>query len=211
MIFNMSLIMKLVLMVICIILISLILIRIYVILYAIPRTVSIESSPKSYIAVVFGAGLLRDGTPSPVLRDRVTTAVDLYKLGKIEKILMSGDNRLDNYNEPVSMTEYAHKLGVPTKDIVLDFEGQSTFETCSRLRILFGQDQVLLVTQSFHLPRSIFICNQLGLKAFGVSADRRKYWVSSQIYWQLRELPASAAALWEVWINRSESILVKSE
>ena len=129
---------------------------------------SVEEVPQSRVAVVFGAGLQRDGTPTTVLRDRVTTAVELYHFGKVQKLLMSGDNRFLDYNEPASMREYAINLGVPTEDIVLDYAGRRTYDTCYRALHIFNVKDVILVTQDFHLPRALYICNVLGLNAWGL-------------------------------------------
>ncbi len=193
------------------VLVGLIIIRLLIIFYAKPRTIDFQESPQSSLAIVFGAGLRKDGSPTPVLRDRIVTAVELYKSGKIQKILMSGDSRSGSYSEPYSMAALAQEYGIPTEDIIFDFKGRSTFDTCFHAKELCAQEPILLVTQSFHLPRAIFICNQLGLKGIGVSADRRKYRLSSQIFWQIREIPATTAALWEVLISKSHSILEKSK
>ena len=91
-------------------------------LYSWQRIVNLKEAPARRVAIVFGAGLWRDGSPTPVLRDRVKTAAELYFSGKIEKILMSGDNSFKNYNEPGAMREYALSLGVPDEAIVLDIK-----------------------------------------------------------------------------------------
>ncbi len=158
--------------------------------------------PASKVAIVFGAGLQRDGSPSPVLRDRVETAAKLYLDGKAQKLLMSGDNRFIDYNEPGAMRAYAMSLGVPEEDIVLDYAGRRTYDTCYRAKYIFQVDEAILVTQSYHLPRALFICNQIGVKAVGVSADLRVYMNSSLFSWNVRELPASLVALWEVLISQ---------
>ncbi len=181
--------------------------RLVTAIYSAGRIFSVEKSPPSAVAVVFGAGLLRDGTPTPVLRDRVATAVSLYKSGKIKKILMSGDNRFVDYNEPGSMRAYAISLGVPADDIVLDYAGRRTYDTCFRAKAIFQLDEVILVTQNFHLPRALFICNFVGLKAWGVSADLRQYRKSSHLSWQLRETPATLVALWDVLIAKPTPVL----
>jgi len=85
------------------------------------RTFNTENVPADKAAIVFGAGLMVDGSPTSVLKDRVATAADLYNSGKINKILMSGDNRFLNYNEPGAMKSYALELGIPEEDIVLDY------------------------------------------------------------------------------------------
>jgi SanA protein len=145
------------------------------------------------------------------LRDRIATAAELYFAGKVEKILMSGDNRFIDYNEPGAMREYALSLGVPDSAIVLDYAGRRTYDTCYRAKDIFIVKQALLITQSFHLPRAIYTCNQLGLPALGVSADRREYLKRSRVYWNLREIPATLIALWEIHISRPLPVLGKPE
>lgn len=180
-------------------------------LYAAPRTFNLQDSPSTPIAIVFGAGLSRDGSPSPVLRDRVATAAQLYFEGKVSKLLMSGDNRFINYNEPGAMRDYALQLGVPEADIVLDYAGRRTYDTCYRARYIFGVRQALLVTQAFHLPRALFTCNMLGIEAWGVMADRRTYHPISYRYWRLREIPATLMAFVDVWLRRSVPVLGEPE
>lgn len=171
----------------------------------------VENVPKGRLAIVFGAGLQRDGTPSPVLRDRVETAADLYFAGKVEKILMSGDNRFLYYNEPGAMANYALGLGVPREAIVFDYAGRRTYDTCYRAKEIFGAKDVVLVTQNFHLGRALFTCNNLGLNAIGVSADRRTYLISSKLSWEIRELPAALVAMWDVWVAHPEPVLGDKE
>jgi SanA protein len=166
-----------------------------------------SEAPLARAAVVFGAGLQRDGSPSPVLKDRVASAVHLYKLGKVEKILMSGDNRFLDYNEPAAMKTYAISLGVPEDVIVLDYAGRRTYDTCYRALHIFGLQEALLVTQNFHLPRAIFSCQGLGMQVSGVKADLRDYNSHSLRYWNLRELPATLVALWQVWVSHPLPVL----
>jgi len=167
-------------------------------LYARPKTYSAADVPARRVAIVFGAGLWRDGTATPVLYDRVQTAANLYFAEKVEKLLMSGDNRFVNYNEPAVMRELAIKLGVPEDVIVLDYAGRRSYDTCFRAKVIFGVTEAILVTQAFHLPRTIYLCNQLGVNSVGVEADLRIYRKSSVLYWNMRELLATVAALWDV-------------
>jgi len=185
--------------------------RLITTVYARPRTYQVDNAPGWRVAIVFGAGLSWDGRPSPVLRDRIATAADLYFAGKVEKILMSGDNRFIDYNEPGAMRNYALSLGVPDDAIVLDYAGRRTYDTCYRARDIFKIEHALLVTQSFHLPRAIYTCNQLGLPSVGVSADRREYLTRSKAYWNLREIPATLIALWEVHLTRPLPVLGEPE
>ena len=180
-------------------------------LYAFQRTYTAKTIPAAPVAIVFGAGLWRDGTPTTVLRDRISTAAELYFSGKVQKILMSGDNSYLDYNEPGAMREYALSLGVPETAIVLDYAGRRTYDTCYRARAIFGLQEVILVTQSFHLPRALYTCNLLGLKAVGIASDLRDYNRGSLLYWNLRELPATLSALVDVHILRPVPILGQAE
>ncbi len=191
--------------------VSLALPRLIMILSTSRKTYQVSDAPKAKVAIVFGAGLQRDGTPSPVLRDRVATAAELYFAGKVDKILMSGDNRFLYYNEPGSMLNYALSLGVPREAIVLDYAGRRTYDTCYRAKEIFEVTDVLLVTQNFHLARSLFTCDTLGLNATGVSADRRQYARGSMLSWEIRELPAALVAMWDVWIAHPEPVLGDKE
>lgn len=180
-------------------------------LYAANKTYAASQVPPHRAAVVFGAGLSRDGTPSPVLQDRVSTAADLYFTGKVEKILMSGDNRFVYYNEPGAMRQYALDLGVPEDVIVLDYAGRRTYDTCYRARAIFGLTEAILVTQDFHLPRALFTCNQLGLPAVGVPADKQVYHSRARDYWNLREIPATLVAFWQVYLSKPLPVLGDKE
>jgi SanA protein len=167
----------------------------------------LESAPAERVAVVFGAGLQRDGSPSPVLFDRVATAADLYHSGKVSKLLLSGDNRFLNYNEPQAMFEAARGLGVPADAMVMDYAGRSTYDTCYRARAIFGLTRAVLVTQAFHLPRALYLCDALGLETEGVIADRRIYQQRSELFWNVREVFATAAAWWDVTIAHPLPVL----
>jgi SanA protein len=168
----------------------------------------VEDAPIGYqVAIVFGAGLLWDGSPTPVLRDRVQAAVELYNQGKVEKLLFSGDNRFENYNEPGAMQGFALDLGVPLEDIVLDYAGRRTYDTCYRAKSIFKLDKALLVTQKFHLPRALFLCNQLGIDSLGVNADLREYSKYSLRSWNIREIFATSSAMWDIWIQRPTPVL----
>jgi SanA protein len=166
---------------------------------------AVGNAPSERIAIVFGAGIRRNGMPTPVLYDRVATAVELYHAGSIEKLLLSGDG-LSNA-EPLAMQQAALDLGVPEDALALDHAGLSTYDTCYRAKAIFGVTHALLVTQNFHLPRALFICDALGLQASGVSADRREYLRRSQTIWNIREVFATAAAWWDVNIVHPAPVL----
>jgi SanA protein len=168
---------------------------------------NVNTSPSAPVAVVFGAGLKVNGEPTVILRDRVETAAQLYFTGKVQKLLMSGDNRTINHNEPGAMRDYAVSLGVPSSAIVLDYAGRRTYDTCYRARAIFGLDSVLLVTQAFHMPRALFLCNALGLKAAGVQANNEHYWPPLLFIWNLREQLATVGAFLDVYVSRPQPVL----
>ncbi len=190
---------------------SLLISRLITSLAALPRLYTVQDVPAQRAAIVFGAGLWRDGSPTPVLSDRVATAAELYFAGKIEKLLMSGDNSTDSYNEPAAMRQHALDLGVPEQAIVLDYAGRRTYDTCYRAQAIFGLRSAILVTQNFHLPRALYTCQALGLEAYGVPADRQAYRRSALLWWDLREFPATLTAMLEVHITHPAPILGKPE
>jgi SanA protein len=167
--------------------------RLFTVLTTQKQIFRLEEAPSAQAAIVFGAGLYRNGTPTPILRDRIDTAIDLYFQRKVKKIVMSGSSDGASYNEPLAMYEYAVNQGVPSGDIILDQEGHRTYDTCYRAKNVYELQDVLLVTQLFHLPRAIFSCDHLGLKSNGVIADRRKVFFENYI----REIPATIVAIWE--------------
>ncbi|HSL44811.1 MAG TPA: ElyC/SanA/YdcF family protein [Anaerolineales bacterium] len=175
--------------------------------YAANRIHAVDEAPTKRVAIVFGAGLRRDGTPSPILRDRVETAVNLYFDGKVEKILMSGDNRFEDYNEPESMRQYALSLGVPPAAIALDYAGRRTYDTCYRAKAIFEVESALLVSQKFHLPRAVFLCNILGLESEGVEANQRRYRNRALLIWNIREQLATVGAFFDVYVSNPIPVL----
>ena len=137
-------------------------------------TIPVENPPR--IAIVFGAGLRDNNSePSAILYDRILTAVELYRAGRVRKIVVSGDNRKKSYDEPTVMKETAINLGVPAENIIPDYAGRRTYDTCFRAKEIFEIERAILVTQEFHLPRALYLCNALGVESIGVKADRRKY------------------------------------
>ncbi len=175
------------------------------------RIYNVANVPSAPVAVIFGAGLTRSGEPTAILKDRVETGAQLYFAGKVQKLLMSGDNRQLNYNEPEAMRQYAMSLGVPSAAIVLDYAGRRTYDTCYRARAIFELGSVLLVTQGFHLPRALFLCNALGLQAFGVEADNHRYWPPLLFIWNVREQLATIGAFMDVYISRPLPVLGRPE
>jgi len=185
--------------------------KLILLLYAAPRTFTADTILAERIAIVFGAGLRKDGTPTAILKDRVETAAQLYQQGKVNKLLMSGDNRFVEYNEPEAMRQYALDLGIPDKDIVLDYAGRRTYDTCYRAKAIFQVDSAILVTQSFHLPRALFLCNWFGVKSTGVEANNIYFRKISRFVWNARELFATAQAALDVYIFKPLPVLGNPE
>jgi SanA protein len=162
---------------------------------------------KERVAIVFGAAVYGNGRLSAMLQDRVRTGVDLYQAGKVDKLLMTGDNSSEFYNEPTAMADYANSLGVPYEDIQPDFAGRRTYDSCYRAGAIFELDSAILVTQAFHLPRALFTCQSLGMDVVGVNADRRIYSERSLRWSETRESVAVIAALRDVILRQPPPVL----
>lgn len=148
------------------------------------------------IALVFGAGAWKNG-PSDIFADRLTTASNLYTEGKIQKILISGDNGSIHYNEPETGKAYLMNMfGIPQSDIVLDYAGFRTYDTCVRAKKIWGIEKAFLITQGFHLPRAVFTCQYNGIESIGVSASKQPY--QNHFKNLLRESLAQQKAFYEV-------------
>lgn len=142
------------------------------------------------VAIVLGARA-RNGEPSDMLYDRVVTAVDLYKAGKTRKLLMSGGD-----DEPEVMKKLAINLGIPDADIVLDDQGLRTYDSCIRAKHIFEITNAIIVTQDFHLGRSIYLCRNLGVDTIGMNAKRRNY-IAEGFGWN-REYISSVLAWFDI-------------
>jgi SanA protein len=161
------------------------------------------------IAIVLGARVWDDGSLSHALIDRVTTAVELYRAGRVKKLLMSGDNPSADYDEPTAMKNFAIQLGVPESDIVLDFAGRRTYDTCYRAKEVFDVKSAIIVTQEFHQARSIYLCSNLGIDSIGIVANRRQY--LGETNWAFREFFARFSAWFEMNFIPFEPISGKKE
>jgi SanA protein len=178
--------------------------------YAARTYENLEAAPPRPVALVLGAGLWPDGSLTPILADRVATAADLYRAGKVEKLLCSGDNRRVDYNEPAAMKSYAVRLGVPEEDVVLDYAGRRTYDSCYRARAIFGVERAVVVTQRFHTARSLYTCEALGLDTVAVTADRRVY-SAERVVWKTREYLALVLAWWDINVGHPTPVLGNPE
>jgi len=156
------------------------------------RVVSLSLAPPSPVALVYGAGLARGPSPSRILAERLDAALALYQAGKVQKVLVSGDNSDRFHDETEAMRRYAIERGVPAEDVLGDDAGLSTYDSTIRARDVFGVRRVLLVTQRFHLPRALYIANGSGIEAYGVAADEGRDEGSA---YTLRELVSRPVAL----------------
>ncbi|MBN1629580.1 MAG: YdcF family protein [Thermoleophilia bacterium] len=132
-------------------------------------------APAAQCAIVLGARVYDTGVPAPMLADRLRTGVRLYKLGKVEKLLLSGDHGQTDYDEVNVMLDYVLELGVPEEDVFTDHAGFDTYDTMYRARDVFKVTDCLVVTQEFHLSRAVYTARELGLEATGVVADIQPY------------------------------------
>jgi vancomycin permeability regulator SanA len=148
------------------------------------------------VAIVFGARVWDTGVPSNSLYDRVLTGVELYRAGRVKKLLMSGDRQDENYDEPAAMKKLALELGVAESDIILDNDGKRTYDTCDRAREIFEAKKAILVTQDYHQPRALYLCNSLGIDSIGITANRRTY--EGEKYYHFREFFSVASAWFEI-------------
>ncbi len=136
--------------------------------------------------LVLGASVLPDRTPSAILRDRLDVGAELYFAGVAPKVLVSGDNADDSYNEVAVMKEYLVENGVPSEDVFCDHRGLNTYDSMWRARNVFGADRIVVVTQTYHEYRALFNAQGVGMKARGVHSDLHSY--ADQNYYDFREV-----------------------
>ncbi len=127
--------------------------------------------PAARVALVLGAQVNPDGTPSSFLAARLDLAKRLYDAGVVEMIIVSGDNLAPEFDEPAAMRNYLIRAGVPTENVIVDAGGFDTYESCLRATRIFNLSQLIIVTQSYHLVRAVATCRTLGIDANGVGDD----------------------------------------
>ena len=155
--------------------------------------------------IVPGASVLRDGTPSDILEDRLLTAIALYGAGKAPKILVSGDNGQEGYDEVNAMKAYLLTAGVAPEDVFLDHAGFDTYDTMYRARAVFGVSSAIIATQEYHLPRALYIGKAVGMDVGGVIADRQPY--VAIVSFRLREMLANVKAVFDVIMESKPTYL----
>lgn len=156
----------------------------------------IQKIPQKQVALVLGAKVKSSGAMSDILKDRVATALDLYRAKKVSKILVSGDHGEEEYDEVNAMKDFLLKEKVRPEDLFLDHAGFDTYDSVYRAREIFQVDSLIVVTQEFHLVRAVYIARSLGIDAVGMAADRQKYLGMARN--ELREIPARVKAFLDV-------------
>lgn len=146
--------------------------------------------------IVLGASVYPDGTPSGILQDRLDDGIALYFAGAAPKIIMSGDNGTESYNECWAMKRYAVSQGVPSEDVFCDHAGFSTYETMYRARHVFGAERIVVATQTYHLYRALYDAQGVGMEAIGVPSDYGEY--ANQSWYDIREVFARTKDFFQV-------------
>ncbi len=157
---------------------------------------SISNLPAAHTVIILGASVHSDGKLSPILQDRVDTGLKLYRNGKVERFLLSGDNRVEDYDEVSAMRNYLINLGVPEAHIFTDPAGIDTYDSMYRSQAVFEVPSAIVVTQNFHLPRTLFIAKNLGLDYRGYAAESKNYKTDDRMI--RREKLANFKALYEL-------------
>ena len=150
-------------------------------------------------ALVLGAGVLSDKEPSPVLEGRLEIALALFRDGKVSWLLVSGDNRAHNYNEPQAMRKWLIKRGVPVDRVVSDYAGRRTYDSLKRAQAVFGVTRAVVVTSDFHMPRALFLARGMGLEAAGVAAGTGELPLKARAGFLAREWVARNLAVLDRW------------
>lgn len=158
---------------------------------------NIKDVPETKTALLLGTGkTLSNGMPNAYFYNRIKAATDLYKSGKIQYVIVSGDNSSKDYNEPEDMQFALVQQGVPQDRIILDHAGFRTLDSVVRAKDIFGQTKIVIISQKFHNERAVFLAQKNGIQAFGYNAeDVNKY---AGLKTNLREYLAKAKAYWDL-------------
>lgn len=158
---------------------------------------NISDLPEAKTGLLLGTGkLLNNGQPNAYFYNRIKAAADLYKSGKIQYIIVSGDNSTKDYNEPEDMQFALIQEGVPKDKIILDHAGFRTLDSVVRAKDIFSQTKLIIISQKFHNERAVFLARKNGMEAFGYNAaDVNKY---AGLKTNMREYAAKAKAYWDL-------------
>lgn len=159
---------------------------------------AVADVPKTDAALILGAAILKSGDLSPVLKDRADKAIELYKAERVSRIIASGNSASEEYNETGPIRTYLVANGIPEKSIVMDDAGLDTYSSIYRAQSVFSVRSMTVVSQSFHLPRAVYIARELRVEAYGVNADRGKY----KLVNYFREMFADVKAIGNLFADR---------
>lgn len=160
---------------------------------------TVEAVPKTSVALVLGCSpTLSSGQSNLFFENRMQAAALLWKSGKCRRLLVSGDNHIQSYDEPTAMLRRLTQLGVPEEVVVLDYAGFSTFDSMARARHVFGLDRVCVVTQADHAKRALFLAERLGIEA--IAYEAKEVGFRDGLRTQLREVLARARAILDVGV-----------
>ncbi|MBJ7348738.1 MAG: YdcF family protein [Thermoleophilaceae bacterium] len=156
-------------------------------------TAEVKQLPKAQAAIVLGALVEPDGRLSQMLGDRVQRAVELWRAGKVDRIIVSGDHGQWTYDEPDAMRKELQRKGVPAHVIFTDHAGFNTWASMVRAHKVFGVNNVIVITQGFHMPRALYLARRAGLEVHGLTADLHPYG-NQGLKSDVREIPARMKA-----------------
>lgn len=177
-------------------------IQIYINKSAEDYMVTLDTAPEAEAVIILGAMVYSNGSPSPILRDRLDYGYELYINGNVKKILVSGDHGTMGYDEVNAMRDYLLERGVPREDIFMDHAGFNTYDSMYRAREIFGIDTLIISTQEFHISRAVYIARSLGLDAYGYPSEDKD--IYNMFYLNARESLAKVKAFLDTDILRRE-------
>ena len=167
---------------------------------------NIDSIPQNKAGLLLGTSkLLRSGLPNQYFQNRIQATVDLYKAGKIEVVVISGDNSRKGYNEPEDMKSELMLRGIPEDKIYLDYAGFRTLDSVVRMEKIFGQKSFTIISQKFHNQRAIYIAHAKGLQVVGYNAEDVNAY--SGFKTQLREKFARVKLFLDLWTGKNPKFL----
>jgi vancomycin permeability regulator SanA len=167
--------------------------------------------PAAPVALVLGAQVEADGTPSVFLTARLDLARRLFVAGKVRALLVSGDHMNWDYDEPEAMRTWLVDHGVPAQRVVRDYAGFDTYDSCARAVRIFGVHRAIVVTQTYHLPRAVMLCRQLGLDADGVGDEAVRQFHGPWLVSSTRESGACVKAVFDTVSGRDPVYLGNHE
>ncbi|OGH68456.1 MAG: hypothetical protein A3J66_00545 [Candidatus Magasanikbacteria bacterium RIFCSPHIGHO2_02_FULL_47_14] len=163
----------------------------------------IGNAPTTTVALVFGGGMKEDGNMSDMQTDRVEKGIELYQTGKVQRLVMTGDDGARRFDEVHAMRQFALDHSVPDQAISIDPHGYNTYSSCYRAKNEYQFDKVIAISQEFHLPRIIYFCEHFGVETTGLSADKTKYGFLGSLWgMHVREILARTKGWWQVEVTQ---------